>query len=109
VTFEEAARWFGERLEAAGWPGEIVWARQSEVQRGPGQDVIVYVGLEDERLFHAARAFEAARAAGRGAAFTAVCTLGDSTCAIVGEAAAGAPEAIIPAAPVAGSARWPVC
>lgn len=106
--FAAAAAELADRLEAAGWPRTLVWARATDVTRGPDGEVVIYLGLEEERDEDARRAFEAARATGA-AAFTAVCTLGDATCATVEPAPAGSDTFTIPPAPIGGSARWPVC
>jgi hypothetical protein len=108
VDFAAAAADLADRLEAAGWPRALVWTRVRDVTRGRDGEVVVYVQLEDERDDDARRAFEAARAAG-GVAFTAVCTLGEATCATVEPAAGDADVFTIPPAPIGGSARWPVC
>jgi hypothetical protein len=64
--------------------------------------------LEDERNANAARAYDVALGAGQGVALTAICTLGEATCACVDEAPAGL-ALRVPDRRVAGSARWPVC
>jgi hypothetical protein len=108
ADFAAAAADFADRLEAAGWPRTLVWARVRDVTRGADGEVVIYLGLEEERDEDARRAYEAARAAGA-VAFTAVCTLGDATCATVEPTAAAADTFTIPPAPIGGSARWPVC
>jgi hypothetical protein len=108
ADFAAAAADFADRLEAAGWPRALVWARVTNVTRGRDGEVVVYLGLGEERDEDARRAFEEARAGGA-AAFAAVCTLGEATCATVEPAAGVADTFTIPTTPLEGSARWPVC
>jgi protein tyrosine phosphatase (PTP) superfamily phosphohydrolase (DUF442 family) len=105
--FADAAARFAAHLERAGWPSQIVWAREGDLQRGP--EPVVFVRVEDERNDDAAWDYEAARAAGTGVALTAVCALGDATCAIVSASRDGQLTMNVPDRVVPGTARWPVC
>jgi hypothetical protein len=109
TAFATAAAAFADRLTAAGWPSALVWTRVRDVTRGQEGEVVIFLQPEEERDEDARAAFEAARAAGHGVALTAVCKLGDVTCATVEAVPGGADSFAIPPSPIGGSARWPVC
>lgn len=104
--FAEAAARFAAHLERQGWPRQIVWAREADVQRG--EELVVFARAEDERNEDAAWDYEVARA-GAGVALTAVCSLGEATCALISAAPGGRLTLNVPDALVSGNARWPVC
>jgi protein tyrosine phosphatase (PTP) superfamily phosphohydrolase (DUF442 family) len=102
-AFPEAAARFAAHLQRAGWPVKIVWARAADV--GEDDGVVVSVRAEDERNDDAAWDYEVARAAGGGIALTAVCSLGDATCATISAAKGGPLTMNVPGTLVRGRAR----
>jgi protein tyrosine phosphatase (PTP) superfamily phosphohydrolase (DUF442 family) len=104
-AFPDAAARFAANLERAGWPRQIVWARAADVTENDG--VVVSVRAEDERNDDAAWDYEVARAAGGGIALTAVCSLGDATCATISAAKGSQLTMSVPETLVRGSARKP--
>jgi protein tyrosine phosphatase (PTP) superfamily phosphohydrolase (DUF442 family) len=105
--FADAAARFAAHVERAGWPSQIVWAREADIQRG--QELVVFVREENQRNEDAAWDYEVARAGGAGVALTAVCSLGEATCALVSAARDGRLTTNVPDTLVLGNARWPVC
>jgi protein tyrosine phosphatase (PTP) superfamily phosphohydrolase (DUF442 family) len=100
--FADAAARFAAHLERAGWPRRIIWAREADVRRGDA--LVVSVRAEDERNDDAAWDYEVARAAGAGVALTAVCSLGEATCALISAAQSGKLTLNVPETVVRGSA-----
>jgi hypothetical protein len=109
MTFKEALPRFQALLEERGWPPRILWARPHDVARGADGGVTVFLATDAEDATDAARAYEREHGAGRAPTLVAVCTLGDATCATVTSGDAAEPRLSVPAARVAGVARWPVC
>jgi protein tyrosine phosphatase (PTP) superfamily phosphohydrolase (DUF442 family) len=101
--FLDAAARFAAHLERAGWPREIVWAREADIQRG--EKLVVAVRAKDERNDDASWDYEVARATGSGVALTAVCSMGEATCAVVGPAQGGKLTLNVPETMVRGRAR----
>jgi protein tyrosine phosphatase (PTP) superfamily phosphohydrolase (DUF442 family) len=101
--FADAAARFAAHLERAGWPSKIVWAREADVTHG--EELVVSPRAEDERNDDAAWDYEVARAGGSGVALTAVCELGEATCAMVGAGQGGQLTMNVPETLVRGSAR----
>lgn len=101
--FPAAAARFAAHLERQGWPREIAWARAADVQRG--EELVVSLRAKDERNEDAAWDYEVARVAGAGVALTAVCVVGEATCATVGAAQGGTLTMNVPETVVRGRAR----
>jgi protein tyrosine phosphatase (PTP) superfamily phosphohydrolase (DUF442 family) len=102
-AFPDAASRFTAQLERVGWPPQIVWAREADINRDDG--LVVSVRPEHERNEDAAWDYDVARAGGSGVALTAVCALGDATCATIGARKGGQLSLDVPQAVVRGTAR----
>jgi protein tyrosine phosphatase (PTP) superfamily phosphohydrolase (DUF442 family) len=102
-AFADAAARFAAQLQRAGWPRQIIWAREADLSRG--EEVAVSVRAETERNDDAAWDYDVARASGSGATLTAVCVLGDATCALVSAGQGGRLTMSVPETPVPGTAR----
>lgn len=101
--FTVAATRFAAHLERAGWPRKVLWLRAADVQLGDAP--VVFARDEGERDEDAAWDYDMARASGSGVTLTAVCVLGEATCAMIGAAQDGRLTTTVPATRVAGSAR----
>jgi protein tyrosine phosphatase (PTP) superfamily phosphohydrolase (DUF442 family) len=101
--FSTAAAKFAAHLERAGWPRKVVWVRPADLQLGDAP--VVIARSADERDDDAAWDYEVVRASGSGVALTAVCVLGEATCATIGAAKDGHLTMIVPEKRVAGTER----
>jgi hypothetical protein len=107
--FETALTRLRALLAEAGWPERVLWARVQDVARAEDGSVVVYLTTEADDPTRAANDYERARRAGQASGLSAVCTLGDATCAIVTSPAGADPLVSLASARVEGAARWPVC
>jgi protein tyrosine phosphatase (PTP) superfamily phosphohydrolase (DUF442 family) len=101
--FAEACARFAAQLERAGWSRKVVWVRAADMT--PGDEPVVAARTQDERDDDAAWDYDVARAAGSGVALTAVCSLGEATCAMVTPSSGGQLTLNVPETPVRGSTR----
>jgi hypothetical protein len=110
VTFETALALLRTLLRDAGWPERILWARAQDVSRAEDGSPTVYLTTEADDPARAAHDYERAQRAGHAPGLSAICTLGDATCALVTSPTEGAAPHISVATPrVEGAARWPLC
>jgi hypothetical protein len=82
LTFNQAVGRFRAFLAAEGWPTTIRWVAPAEVMREQ-QGRFVVTGLRDDHESQAEKEYDAAGHRRLGVCFDAVCTIDETTCAMV--------------------------
>jgi hypothetical protein len=82
LTFDQAVSRFRAFLSAEGWPTAIRWVEAADVARS-GQGRVFIARFRDNHERQAEKEYEVARHRRLGICFDAVCTVGETTCAMV--------------------------
>ena len=82
LTFDQAVSRFRAFLSVEGWPTTIRWVEAADVARS-GQGRVFIARFRDNHEGQAAKEYEIARHSRLGICFDAVCTVGQTTCAMV--------------------------